>query len=30
MNLYIYEGTEKHKEGSKVFYYRKPIWNLIS
>lgn len=26
-NFYI---TEKHKEANKIFYYRKPIWTLIS
>ena len=26
-NFYI---TEKHKEANKIFYYRKPIWDLIS
>ncbi|EAR90406.3 telomerase reverse transcriptase (macronuclear) [Tetrahymena thermophila SB210] len=26
-NFYI---TEKHKEGSQIFYYRKPIWKLVS
>lgn len=26
-NFYI---TEKHQEGSKVFFYRKPVWNAIS
>ena len=23
-------STERHGENSKLFYYRKPIWNLIS
>lgn len=27
LNFYI---TEKHKEANKLFYYRKPIWVLIS
>jgi hypothetical protein len=26
-NFYI---TEKHKEANKLFYYRKPIWVLVS
>lgn len=26
-NFYI---TEKHKEANKLFYYRKPLWMLIS
>jgi len=26
-NFYV---TEKHKEGSKIFYFRKPIWKLVS
>lgn len=26
-NYYI---TEKHKEANKLFYYRKPIWVLVS
>jgi transposase len=26
-NFYV---TEKHKEANRIFYYRKPIWNLIS
>lgn len=27
LNFYV---TEKHKEANKIFYYRKPIWTLIS
>lgn len=27
MNFYV---TEKHKEANRIFYYRKPIWTLIS
>jgi hypothetical protein len=27
LNFYI---TEKHKEANKLFYYRKPIWVLVS
>lgn len=23
-------GTEKHSEGNKIFYFRKPVWKLIS
>lgn len=26
-NFYV---TEKHKEANKLFYYRKPLWVLIS
>lgn len=26
-NFYI---TEKHKEANKIFYFRKPIWSLVS
>lgn len=26
-NFYV---TEKHKEANKIFYYRKPVWTLIS
>lgn len=26
-NFYV---TEKHKEANKLFYYRKPLWNLIT
>jgi hypothetical protein len=26
-NFYI---TEKHKEANKIFYYRKPVWTLVS
>lgn len=26
-NFYV---TEKHKQANKIFYYRKPIWTLIS
>jgi hypothetical protein len=27
LNFYV---TEKHKEANRIFYYRKPIWTLIS
>ena len=27
MNFYV---TEKHKEANRIFYYRKPLWTLIS
>lgn len=26
-NFYV---TEKHKEGSSIFYFRKPLWKLVS
>lgn len=26
MNFYV---TEKHNEGRKVFYFRKPLWKLV-
>jgi len=26
-NFYV---TEKHKEANRIFYYRKPVWNLIA
>ncbi len=27
LNFYV---TEKHKEANRIFYYRKPLWTLIS
>lgn len=27
LNFYV---TEKHKEANRIFYYRKPVWILIS